>query len=261
MRGLYLRVRSFILWSLTVPFFALSVVLLLLLDFVMSQPRIYPFLRVLFRIQVFLAGAGVSVQHAPGFDKKRTSMFVSNHVNLFDPFFLCNAIPQYARGAELESHFKIPLYGWLMGRFGNVPIPDDRTAEGLKRAYRLTGEALDAGTSVVVFAEGARTLDGRIGRFEAGVFRMASRLGYPIVPITTVGMFELKSKSSMVLGPGKVVIIVHDTIETKGMSRAELRGLSDRVHDIISKPVEEAMVMRARVDLAAAESHGMATRF
>ena len=51
------------------------------------------------------------------------------------------------------------------------------------------------------------------------------------------------------------------TIETKGMSRQELRGLSDRVHEIISKPVEEAMVMRARVDLAEAESHGMATRF
>jgi len=25
-----------------------------------------------------------------------------------------------------ESHFKIPAYGWLMKRFGNVPVPDIR---------------------------------------------------------------------------------------------------------------------------------------
>jgi len=32
----------------------------------------------------------------------------------FDPFMLYCAIPQFVRGWELESHFKIPAYGWLM---------------------------------------------------------------------------------------------------------------------------------------------------
>jgi len=254
MRMLYLRLRSLFLWLLSVPFLTFQVALLLLLDLVLSQRAIYPLLRVFFRIQVFLAGARLEVRHAAGFDRKRTCMIVSNHVNLFDPFFLCWAIPQNARGAELESHFSIPLYGWLMGRFGNVPIPDKRSAEGLKRAYRLTGEALDSGTTVVVFAEGARTLDGRLRRFEPGVFRMASKLGYPIVPISMVHMFDFKHKQSLILHPGKVIIHVHDTIETKGMSRTELQGLSDRVHDIISKPIEAAMVARAALAATASRS-------
>jgi 1-acyl-sn-glycerol-3-phosphate acyltransferase len=26
------------------------------------------------------------------------------------------------RGLELEGHFKIPAYGWMMKRFGNIPV-------------------------------------------------------------------------------------------------------------------------------------------
>ena len=57
------------------------------------------------------------------------------------------AIPQYVRGWELESHFKIPAYGWLMKRFGNVPVPDVRRPSDLKRMWRLTQDAIDGGRS------------------------------------------------------------------------------------------------------------------
>ena len=53
----------------------------------------------------------------PGFDARRTSIFVSNHVNLFDPFVLYGSVPQFMRGLELESHFRIPVYGWMMRRY------------------------------------------------------------------------------------------------------------------------------------------------
>ena len=72
----------------------------------------------------FFSGAKVRGVLAPDFDPKRTCFFMSNHVNLFDPFFMYCVIPQYVRGWELESHFKIPAYGWLMKRFGNVPVPE-----------------------------------------------------------------------------------------------------------------------------------------
>ncbi len=71
-----------------------------------------------------------------GFDPKRTSIFMVNHVNLLDPFLLYCAIPQLVRGWELESHFRIPIYGWLMKRFGNVPVPDVRGPKDLKRLWR-----------------------------------------------------------------------------------------------------------------------------
>ena len=51
-----------------------------------DQRRIDPILRFCARNIVRLAGARLEVRLAPGFDPARTCLFVSNHVNLFDPF-------------------------------------------------------------------------------------------------------------------------------------------------------------------------------
>ena len=104
-----------------------------------------------------LAGAKLIVRRAPGFDPKRTCFLLVNHVNLFDPFVLYATVPQFFRGLELESHFRIPVYGWMMKRFGNVPVPDNNRPSDLKRMWRLTRAALDSGVSLAVFPEGQRT--------------------------------------------------------------------------------------------------------
>jgi len=46
----------------------------------------------------FLSGASVEIVRSGGFDASRTCFFMSNHVNLFDPFMLYCAIPQFVRG-------------------------------------------------------------------------------------------------------------------------------------------------------------------
>ena len=175
---------------------------------------------------------------SPGFDPKQTSFFLTNHVNLFDPFVLYSAIPQYIRGLELESHFKIPVYGILMKRFGNIPVPDVRRPSDLKRMWRMTQDALDNGVSLIVFPEGKRTLDGRVGDFEDGGFRMAQQFGYPIVPVSIVGSFEFNRKDRWWLHPSKIVVHIHDTIETQDLEKEEVHELVDRVREIVAAPVD-----------------------
>src|ERR1700687_558712 len=129
--------------------------------------------RMLCRVTMKLAGAKLVVRRTPGFDPKRTCFLLIIHVNLFDPFVLYATIPQFFRGLEFESHFRIPVYGWLMKRFGNVPVPDIIRPPDLKRMWRMTQAALDRGVSLAVFPEGSRTLTGHVGPFHTGVFRMA----------------------------------------------------------------------------------------
>src|SRR6202795_3743202 len=112
------------------------------------------------------------------------------HRNPVDPFILYCAIPQLLRGWELESHFRIPIYGWLMKRFGNVPVPSVRSPRDLKRLWRLTQEAINSGVSLIVFPEAKRTRDGHVNDFEEGGFRLAQQLGVPIVPVSLVGSFR-----------------------------------------------------------------------
>lgn len=244
MRKLFLVLRSGVLWIVScIHFFVVCSTLIFLGIFIDPRKNDRP-QRILCRNILRLAGVGFEVRRAPGFDPRRTSFFIVNHVNLFDPFVLYSAIPQFVRGLELESHFKIPVYGWMMKRFGNVPVPEESRPSDLKRMWRLTRAALDSGTSLAVFPEGSRTRDGRVGPFKDGVFRMARQLGYPIVPVSIIGSFEFNRKGSWMLRPSKIVVHLHDTIETKGLRKDEVEALRERVHGIISRPVDEAMKLR-----------------
>ncbi len=244
MRELYLVLRSVFLWVVSViHFFTVCSLLILLGIFVDPRKNDRP-QRILCRNVLRLAGVGFEVRRAPAFNPHRTSFFIVNHVNLFDPFVLYSAIPQFVRGLELESHFKIPVYGWMMKRFGNVPVPKETRPSDLKRMWRMAKAALDSGTSLIAFPEGGRTHDGHVGPFKDGVFRMAQQFGYPIVPVSIVGSFEFNRKDSWMLRPSKIVVYLHDTMETQGLSKEDVEALRERAHQIVSLPVEEAMQAR-----------------
>ena len=238
MKRAWLSVRSVLLWIVTLLHFFLAAPVLVFLA-IFLDPKKHDWLQRAFcRRIVFLAGSRVRAVRAPDFDPKRTCFFMVNHVNLFDPFFLYCAIPQYVRGWELESHFKIPAYGWLMKRFGNVPVPDVRRPSDLKRMWRMTQDAIDGGTSLIIFPEAMRTRNGHLNPFQDGGFRVAQQLGVPVVPVSLVGSFQHHRTGHWMLWPQTVTIVIHETIETKGMTKEHVPALRDRVHALIEAPVE-----------------------
>lgn len=238
MKQTYLVIRSVVLWGLSWLHFVIGVPLMLMAGWLFGQRRTNFLLRRLARSVCFLAGVKVSCVKSPGFDPNRTSFLISNHVNIFDPFVLYSVVPQFFRGLELESHFRVPFYGWLMRGFGNVPVADERGAAQIKRTFRLTKEALQKDVSLLVFPEGGRTLDGRVAEFEDGAFVMARQFGYPIVPISITGSYEFKRKGDWMLRPSHVVVHFHDTIETDGLTKRDVESLRDRVREVIKQSVD-----------------------
>jgi 1-acyl-sn-glycerol-3-phosphate acyltransferase len=235
--SIYWQMRSALRWVLAGAFFFTVCPMLILLGVFVDPRKNDGPQRWLSRNVIRLAGARVEVRRSPGFDPKRVGFFVSNHVNLFDPFVLYSVVPQFIRGLELESHFRIPVYGWLMKRFGNVPVPDVNRPSELKRMWRLTRGALDQGVSLVVFPEGGRTVTGRVGPFRDGVFRMAQDFGTPITPVSIVGAFTFNRKRSWMLRPSTIVVWLHDTIETGGRGKRDVGELRNRVWRAVAGPV------------------------
>ncbi|HKN23548.1 MAG TPA: lysophospholipid acyltransferase family protein [Candidatus Acidoferrum sp.] len=238
MKRLWDVVRSLFLWTTSWLHFLIVVPILIALAVVLD-PRKHDWLqRGLCRRIAFFSGARVVAKKSPAFDEKRTSIFMVNHVNLLDPFILYCAIPQLVRGWELESHFKIPIYGWLMKRFGNVPVPVARGPKDLKRLWRLTQEAINSGVSLIIFPEAKRTRDGHLNEFEDGGFRLAQQLGVPIVPVSLVGSFHHLRTEDWILRPTTINVFLHDTIETKGMHKEDVPALKAHIKQIIEEPVE-----------------------
>ena len=231
--------RSIFLWIVSWLHFLIFVPVLIALAIVLD-PRKHDWLqRGLCRRIAYFSGAKIVVKRSPGFDAQRTCIFMANHVNVFDPFMLYCGIPQLVRGWELESHFRIPIYGWLMKRFGNVPVPNVRNPRDLKRLWRMTQEAINGGTSLIIFPEGKRTRDGHVNDFEEGGFRLAQQLGVPIVPASLVGSFHHLRTGDWTLRPATITIFLHDTIETKGLKKEDVPELKARIKEIIARPVEE----------------------
>ena len=242
MRGVWEVLRSAFLWGMSWLHFLIVVPVLIALAVVLD-PRKHDYLqRGLCRRIAFFSGAKVVVKESPGFGRTRTSFFMVNHVNLFDPFILYCAIPQLVRGWELESHFRIPVYGWLMKRFGNVPVPSIRSPKDLKRLWRLTQEAINSGVSLIIFPEAKRTRDGHINDFEEGGFRLAQQLGVPIVPVSLVGSFHHLRTGHWLLRPTTITVHIHDTIETGGLTKDDIPALKQRVRNAIAAPVEESLL-------------------
>jgi 1-acyl-sn-glycerol-3-phosphate acyltransferase len=233
--------RGAFCWLVSILHFFIAAPTLVFLG-IFLDPRKHDYLQRNFcRRIVFFSGAKIEVRCAPGFDPHRTSFFMVNHVNLFDPFFLYCAIPQFVRGWELESHFKIPAYGWLMKRFGNVPVPDVRRPSDLKRMWRLTQDAVDRGTSLIIFPEARRTRDGHLSEFQDGGFRVAQQLGVPIVPVSLVGSIQHHRTGHWMLWPATVTVYLHDTIDTSGLSKEDVPALREKVRAMISAPLESSL--------------------
>jgi 1-acyl-sn-glycerol-3-phosphate acyltransferase len=237
MRNAWAVLRSLFLWTVSGLHFFILVPLIIFLGVFLDMRKHDWLQRGLCRRILFLAGARLEVRRAPGFDPQRTCFFMVNHVNLFDPFVLYSAVPQFVRGWELESHFKIPVYGWLMRRFGNVPVPDIRRPSDLKRMWRLTRDAIDRGTSLIIFPEAKRTRDGQLCEFQDGGFRVAQTLGVPIVPVTVVGSFAHHRTGHWMLHPARIVVHLHEMIETAGLTKEDVPALRDRVRVIIDGPL------------------------
>ena len=239
MKRLYLILRCVLIWIVSWAHFIIAVPTLIVVALFIDPRKSDPLQRFFARNIVRLSGVKLVVRRSPGFDATRTSVFICNHVNLFDPFILYSSIPQYFRGWELESHFRIPFYGWLMKRFGNIPVSDARTPGSLRRLIQQTRAALATNVSVIVFPEGKRTITGRVGPFQPGIFRLVRELNVPIVPVSITGSFEFNSKSSLMLNPSTITVHLHDTIDTAALSDAERAALSDRIAGIVSKPVDD----------------------
>ena len=196
--------------------------------------------RIYTRGQVFVSGTRVRTVVHPSVDPARVYMFAQNHVNMLDHCTCYTATPHFKQGIELKSHFNIPVYGWFMRQRGTIPIERDASP---KDAYRSLSEHMrrevERGHSLLVFPEGTRTLTGRVGPFQGGVFRIAHSMGLPIVPVTITGMFEVMRKGEPYINPGhEVTVYVDEPIETKGMPKGKLPELTERVRSLIAARVD-----------------------
>ena len=88
------------------------------------------------------------------------------------------------------------------------------------------------GDNICIFPEGTRT-DGPMLEFKGGSFKLATKSGAPILPLTIDGTHRVLEDNHFWIKNDTINLIYHPVIETKGMSKEEQNGLARRGQDII----------------------------
>jgi 1-acyl-sn-glycerol-3-phosphate acyltransferase len=177
-------------------------------------------------------GVRVEVRGLSGLERDRTYVFISNHQSIYDIPVVFATLPYQLRIIAKESLGQFPFLGWHLRRTGHLLV-DRRNPDraGILRRWKaLVGEGL----SLIVFPEGTRSADGRVGLFKAGSVLLAIEAQLPIVPVSVDGTRHVMRKGELTTRPGHATVVVHPPIETEGMVPGDARALADRLRTIVA---------------------------
>jgi len=183
--------------------------------------------------RLILRTTGVRVRAAgvDRLDPAASYVLASNHQSIYDIPIVFDTIPLQLRIVAKASLGRFPFLGWHLSRTGHLLVRRENPGASVFR--RMAGLVAD-GASLIVFPEGTRSRDGRIGRFKGGPFLIAIDAGLPLVPVTVAHSRHVMLKGRLMTCPGTVDLIVHDPIPTAGMTREGARALADRVRDVVA---------------------------
>src|SRR5262249_58223294 len=101
----------------------------------------------------------------------------ANHQSIFDIPIVFWTLPYQVRIIAKESLGRFPFLGWHLRRTGHMLV--DRRRPDRAAIFGRASELIREGFSLIVFPEGTRSRDGRVGEFKGGSFYVALEAGPP----------------------------------------------------------------------------------
>jgi 1-acyl-sn-glycerol-3-phosphate acyltransferase len=162
--------------------------------------------------------------------KDRTYVLVANHQSLGDILLLFGLFKHFKWVSKAEI-FKVPFVGWNMHMNDYVHLVRGDAAS-IDKMLDACRRHLRAGSSVMLFPEGTRSVDGEIKPFKRGAFALAQELGLEIVPIVVDGTHDALPKHGLVFRQnGTLRMRVKVLPPVSPHAASDVQSLSDLVRE------------------------------
>ena len=180
------------------------------------------------------SGVSVTVEGRELIETGKPYIFAANHQSQFDIFALQGFLGADFRWLAKKELFRVPVWGPAMRRAGYIPIDRSHGRQAI-RSLDEAARKIAAGTSVIIFPEGTRSIDGCLQDFKAGAMVLAIKSGVDIVPVAISGTHAILPKGKLLVNPGKVMIRMGKPIEMKSYGSKDKHDLAKRVQEAVAE--------------------------
>jgi 1-acyl-sn-glycerol-3-phosphate acyltransferase len=182
-----------------------------------TSPVIDWIIRVWAKSIVWGAGIELRTENIGVIQPNQRYILVGNHHSYLDIPCIFAAVPQPIRFMAKVSLFKIPIFGWSIGRAGFIPI-DRKNRRTAVKSFDLAADRIRKGNTIVIFPEEGRSREKQMRPFQRGAFLLALKSEQPIVPIAIDGTYEVFPATRWTVKPGVVTIKAGTPLPTAGLT-------------------------------------------
>lgn len=189
----------------------------------------------------FITGVPVRVSYqGKPLDNQSIYIFCANHFSFLDIPVMAIVVEPFFAFVGKSGVTKIPFFGYMFAKL-HIEVDRENARSGVK-AFQKSLRALTNGQSLIIFPEGGMRSKNppKLHReFKDGAFKMAIEKQVPIVPVTQLNNYQLMPDVPKIrFHPGVVRVIIHEPIDTKGMTASDIEPLKNQVYQIISHSLQ-----------------------
>jgi 1-acyl-sn-glycerol-3-phosphate acyltransferase len=173
----------------------------------------------------------------------RSFVMIANHVSHLDALCLLSALPRTA----LDRAYPVAAEDYF---FSSVPaiaasailinaVPFGRQSHVRTSMARCRQMLSERGNILIIFPEGTRSLDGKLGAFRPGIGNLLAGLDVPVVPCALVGTHRAMPKGTIFPRPTKLKLTIGqprsfaDVESSRDASHTIARELRDVVKGLL----------------------------
>jgi 1-acyl-sn-glycerol-3-phosphate acyltransferase len=188
----------------------------------------------------WLTPISMTVLGAENASRGRSYVVVSNHQSMYDILVIYGWLELDLKWVMKQELRKMPAIGIGCEKAGHIFV-DRKNPKRARQALEEALQRLGNGIGILFFAEGTRSMDGRLLPFKKGAFRTAIEQQLPLLPVTVVGTTDILPNRTLSLFPGRARLVIHPAIETGGMDLSQVDDLMMTSKKIIASALPERL--------------------
>jgi len=172
-----------------------------------------------------IGGITLEVEGQENLPEDETVVYMPNHQSDLDWPIIFRVVPgQYLFLAKQEL-FNAPVFGAYMKLQEYIPIERSNIRKSFK-TYQTIITLLKSGNSIVIFPEGTRSFDHKLGKFKPSSFSILQDTKVRVVPIAINGSTRIQRRGSKSITPGKVKIKILPPVSFEDLYPLENKAFS-----------------------------------